>query len=569
VTEPRDWRAGDPPPDGAPPPPATGAGPRSGRPVRPAPPAGPRRPPGRRPAAPGPAGEQPPPTARATPPRTAALPSPPVPPPSGRHVLPASVPPGRRRRRAARILSWIAVVTSVTVLATAGTGYALLTKYDGNIERIGGRLGLPGADRPDAAPRDARNMLIVGSDTRGDLAPGDPNQGIGKEFVSGQRADTIVLAHLYGDSDQAQLVSFPRDSYVQIPSFQDPATGDRVPAHQAKINQALQLGGPSLLVATVEQLTDVRIDHYVQIDFEGFQQMVDELGGVEVCLSEPAKERDSGIDLQAGRQTIEGAQALAFVRQRKGLPRGDIDRIARQQQFMGAVIRKTLSAGTLLNPLKLNGFLDAATDSLQVDQGTTLGDLRDLALRMRGADAGGVVFATIPTSDIGATRNGESVVLLDEPAVDALFDGIRRDVPPGEAEPVEEVPGQELVVAPSAVSVQVYNGAGISGLGRQAAADLEEVGFRLAGAPSDRGRDATTTTVLHGPGRDDAARTLAAALPGAVVELDPSLGRTLEVVVGADYDGAVPVTVGALPPVPAADPTEEPVLTAADDVCAP
>jgi LCP family protein required for cell wall assembly len=485
------------------------------------------------------------------------------------------VPPRGRGRRIARALSWIAVVTSVAVLAAAGTGYALLNKYDGNIERISGRLGLPGVDRPDDGPADAQNILIVGSDSRGDLAPGQGPQGRGKDFVEGQRADTIILAHLYGDSEQAQLVSFPRDSYVDIPAFRDPDTGELVPAHEGKINSSFHEGGPSLLVATVERLTDVRIDHYVQIDFNGFVAMVDRLGGVEVCLSEPAKEKDSGIDLPAGRQTIEGAQALAFVRQRKGLPRGDIDRIARQQQFMGAVIRKTLSAGTLLNPLKLNGFLEAATDSLQVDEQTTIGDLRDLALRMRGANAGGVVFRTVPTSDIGASRGGESVVLLDEPAVDALFDGIRRDVAPGQEqpEPADEAPVEELVVAPSAITVQVYNGAGISGLGRRAAADLEELGFRLAAAPTDRGTGASSTVVLHGPDREDSARTLAAALPGATVELDRSLGRTLEVVVGSDYDGAVPVTVGRAAPSgparPTGEPTGEPVLTAADDVCAP
>lgn len=423
-------------------------------------------------------------------------------------------------------------------------------------------------------------FLLVGSDSRQGLAPGEGPQGKGSTFVSGQRADTIIIAHLFGGSDQAQMVSIPRDSWVTIPPFTDPATGQKVPERQGKINSAFTAGGPALLVATVEGLTGLRIDHFVQIDFNGFTAMVDRLGGVEVCLSEAAKDKDSGIDLPAGRQVVQGEQALAFVRQRKGLPRGDIDRIARQQQFMGAVIRRTLSAGTLLNPLKLNGFLEAATESLQVDEGLSVEGLRDLALRMRGASAGNVAFTTIPVADTAARRGGESVVLVDEVAAEAMFDRIRRDVAPGEADPQEaqEAPVEDLTVAPEDVRVQVYNGAGISGLGGRVAEDLEGVGFVLAGGPRNADEfDASRTVVRHGPGQAEAARTLAAALPGSVVEQDRSLGRTLEVVAGASYAGARAVAVGGAP-VPtatasrpaAAVPSATPdVVTAADDLCAP
>lgn len=494
---------------------------------------------------------------------------------TGRHVLPQSSTVPRRGRRAARILSWVAVTMSAVVLATAGAGYVLVNKYDANIDRIGGVLGLPGVDRPEEGPRDAQNILLVGSDSRGDLEAGEGTQGRGSEFVSGQRADTIILAHLFADSEQAQLVSFPRDSYVEIPAFTDPATGATTPARQGKINSSFAVGGPALLVATIEQLTGIRVDNYIQVDFNGFTTMVDRLGGVEVCLSKPAKESDSGIDLPAGRQTIEGNQALAFVRQRKGLPQGDIDRIRRQQQFMGAIIRKTLSAGTLLNPLKLNGFLEAATESLKVDETLQLSDLRDLALRMRGADAGGVAFTTVPISDSAGRRGGESVVVLDEVAADLLFDRLRRDVPPDVADPAPEVDEAALIVPPSAVRVQVFNGAGINGLGARAADDLADVGFELAGPAENRGSDANRTTVFHGPDRADSARTLAAALPGATIELDPTLGRTLEVVVGSSYSGTREVTVTddapPAPPPPTGAPTSgaAPVTTAADDVCAP
>lgn len=479
-------------------------------------------------------------------------------------VLPDRV--HRRGRRAVRVVSWIALVTSLSLLAATGTGYALLNRYDGNIQRIGGVLA---DDQPDPGARDARNVLIVGSDSRDELSDAEDFQGAGEDFVTGQRSDVIILAHLYGDSDQAQLVSIPRDSWVDVPAFADPLTGAAVPARQEKINKAFFDGGPALLVATVEQLAGVRIDHYLQVDFTGFRSMVDELDGVDICLSRPARDVVSGIDLDAGRHTLSGEQALSFVRQREGFARADIDRIQRQQRLLGSMVRKMLSAGTLLNPLKLNGLLEAATRSLQVDEDLTLDELRQLATRFRTMDAGGIGFVTVPISDINALRDRQSVVLLDDVAAGELFDQLRRDIPPGTPAAPDVVPPDASgpVVPPEQVAVQVFNGTGIPGLAGRAADDLRAAGFVLAGAPGDRSTGARSTVVLHGPDRADSARTVASALPGAVLELDPSLNRTLEVVVGSDYDGVTPVRVAPAPaPEPPASPTPR---TAAEDMCAP
>ena len=472
------------------------------------------------------------------------------------------------RGRLARALALLAVLTSAAVLATSIGGYFLLQQYDGNINRLPG-LAL-GKDRPADLPRDAQNILIVGSDSRGDLQTGQGAQGRGDTFVSGQRSDTVILAHLYGDSDTAQLVSFPRDSWVTIPSFTDPKTGQTVPAHESKINAAFFEGGPALLVKTVERLTGIVVDRYVQVDFDGFQTIVNRLDGVEVCLTAPAKEKDSGIDLQAGRQTIRGDQALAFVRQRKGLPNGDVDRIGRQQQFIGAIVRKVLSAGTLANPLRLNGVITAATQSLVVDDGTSFGDLQDLALRFKSFDSGGVIFSTAPITDLNGRRQRQSVVLLDEAALAVQFDQIRRDRAPDVPAPAPTTqPSQALTVRPGAVRVRVLNGAGVAGLGRKAFSDLEGVGFQLVGAPGNRGADVSRTTIHHGPGKADSARTLAAAVPGATVELDQALGATLELVVGADYAGAKQVSVAGQPAPRAPSPGASPkIKTAAEDPCA-
>ena len=488
--------------------------------------------------------------------------------PAAREVV-----PGRPPRPAKRILSWVAAVTSIAVLLTAAGGYVLVNRYDGNINRVDVFGDSVTADRPPPTSRGAKNVLIVGSDSRAGLEAGEGTQGRGADFVTGERSDTVILAHLYGDSDKAQLVSFPRDSWVTIPEHVSATSGELVPAREDKLNAAFFEGGPSLLIATIEELTDLHVDNYMQIDFDGFQAMVNELGGVEVCLPKAAKEKDSGIDLPAGRSVIEGEQALAFVRQRKGLPNGDLDRIARQQQFIGAIVRKTLSTGTLLNLFKLNDVITVATQSLQVDEEMSFGDLRDLALRFRSFDAGGVIFSTVPTETISGTRRGQSVVLLDEAEGAELFGALARDEPPGGPEPAAPPAGDEgLTVQPAEISLRVLNGAGVAGLGRRAADDLRELDFTVVGEPGNRGSDATGTVVQHGPGKADSARTVAAVIPGATTELSSSLGDTLEVVVGSGYSGAKAVP-GTSAPAPAAPPAAAPsaapeVQTAADDPCA-
>ncbi|MDX6230986.1 MAG: hypothetical protein QOI76_4376 [Frankiales bacterium] len=476
--------------------------------------------------------------------------------------------PVRRPRRAARVLSWIAVVTSLAVLAFTGAGYLLVNHYEGNIARIKNVLDPKHAP---AAPHNAENFLLVGSDSRGDLKAGQGVQGTGATFVTGQRSDTVILAHVYGGkSNKVQLVSFPRDSVVEIPAYTD-AKHVVHAAQQNRINYAFNEGGPQLLVQTVQNLTGVRVDHYLQVDFNGFQAMVDKLGGVDVCLSQPAKDHFSGINLTAGKHHINGTVALSFVRQRHGLTNGDIDRIKRQQQFIGAMIRKVLSAGTLANPFRLNGFLNVATSSLQADEGLNFSTLRTLALRMRNIGAGNVIFATIPIS----TSNGYSprlgsVVLIDKPKADALFEQIRRDIPPGTPAPKPTKAGGNapLTVRPGAIRVHVYNGSDINGLGRKADGDLSNVGFQTVGTPESRGSGATTTLVRYGPTKADSARTLAAAIPGSTLQAAPELGNVLEVVVGSSYKGAQLVKVTASPagtPTASASPK---VVTALDDPCA-
>ena len=492
--------------------------------------------------------------------------------PAAATVSPGRPKPGRSRgQRFGRALSWIALTMATVLLALVGTAYFLVGHYVGKVNHLANILGtsIPGHTSPPKAPKDAANYLLVGSDSRAGSS-GVGTQGSGSTFVTGQRSDTVILIHLFANSDKAQLVSFPRDSYVEIPAHVDPASHRQVPAHKNKLNSAFADGGPALLIATIEQLTDVRVDHFLQIDFAGFKGMVDQLGGVDVCLTKPAKDIYSRIDLSAGPHHINGEVALSFVRQRHGLANGDIDRITRQQQFIGALVRQVLSAHTLLNPFKLTGFLDVATSSLTVDAGLSANDFKNLALRLRGFNAGGVVFTTIPISDIGGYRSGVgSVVLLDEAKDAELFQQLQQDRPPNVPPPGKTAAAPTLTVPPAAVRVAVFNGSGVNGLGRKAATDLTGVGFDVIGSAQTRGTGAAQTMVLYGPTKADSAKTVAAAIPGAVLVADPTLGRTVQVVVGSSYHGAVKVTVSPSPAPSsgASAAPAPPVTTAANNIC--
>ena len=234
----------------------------------------------------------------------------------------------------------------------------------------------------------------------------------------------MMLVHVPADGRKATAISFPRDSYVEIPGF------GRHKLNSAYINGATDGGktkadpdkGRQLLVQTISELSGLHIDHYVEVDLLGFYRITKAVGGVEVCLNKAQKEPDSGIDLPAGKSVIEGKQALAFVRQRKELPRGDLDRIVRQQYFLGATFRKVTSLGVLTNPIKLKRLLDAVGSSLRMDDEL---DPLQLARQVRGLAAGNVEFKTIPTAGT-ATRDGQSVVLLDEDKLPAFFDVGRR-----------------------------------------------------------------------------------------------------------------------------------------------
>lgn len=476
---------------------------------------------------------------------------------------PPRVPPRTGRRRVARVLSWIAVVTSVTILVLSAGLYAAVNHYTGKLTRIDIRLPRAAATAPAASvDGPAQNFLLVGSDTR--EAPGT-QKGFGAakgsaKYVAGQRSDTVMLVHIPAGSGKATIVSFPRDSWVEIPAY------NGVAAHHQRINSAFSLGGPALLAQVVQNLSGLRVDHYLQINFYGFQRMVNALGGVDLCVKTTRNDQDSKDYLKAGTHHVTGAQALGFVRDRKGLPRGDIDRIADQQYFLSVLLHKVLSTGTLANPLKLNAFLSAAASSLGVDRELTLNDLRTLAMRMRHLDPKHVTLLTAPIKDAGARINGADVVLLDTDQTKALFDSLKGDGRSATA-PAKRNP---LTAPPAAISVRVYNGAGTAGLATRGTRDLRRIGF-AATLAGNRGTGASSSIVQYGAGAAAAARTVVAAVPGATAQPDPSApAGSVVLVLGSGYTGAHAVTVGSSPS-PRPKPPAAPNVTAADAAksCAP
>ncbi|MEK9524499.1 LCP family protein [Streptomyces sp. NPDC087908] len=339
--------------------------------------------------------------------------------------------PGEPRRRR-HWLRWTALGVSLVVLAAAGVGWWFYRKLDGNITTdttAADELRRYEKERPPAVASAARNILLIGSDTRS----GEGNRKYGKDRGT-QRSDTTILLHLSAGKKTATAVSVPRDLMVTIPGCRK-ADGTRTREQFAQFNWAFEFGGTACTIRTVEKLTGIRVDHHMVIDFRGFKKMVDAVDGVEVCLKEPVDDPAAKLKLPAGRQTLHGEQALGFVRARKSLGNGsDTERMDRQQQFLGALVSKVQSNGVLLNPTRLYPVLDAATKSITTDQGLdSLRDLYDLARSMRAIPTDQVQFLTVPRRPYTYNANRDELV---QPAASQLFRQLREDravvVTPGE-----------------------------------------------------------------------------------------------------------------------------------------
>ncbi|MFJ5049577.1 LCP family protein [Streptomyces sp. NPDC088719] len=336
--------------------------------------------------------------------------------------------------RKRRWLRWTALGASFLVLIAAGVGWWMYQKLDGNITTdtsAAAELKAYEKERPTPVVMDAQNILLIGSDSRA----GD-NRKYGRDDGGSQRSDTTILLHLAADRKSATAVSLPRDLMVEIPGCR---TGDDKETRKqfTQFNTAFELGGTACTIRTVERMTGIRIDHHMVVDFNGFKDMVDAVDGVEICLKEPINDKDAHLELPAGRQTLNGEEALGYVRARKTLGDGsDTERMERQQQFLGALVNKMQSNGVLLNPTRLYPVLDAATKSLTTDPGLdSLRDLYDLVRGMRNVPTEQVQFLTVPRQPYRNNANRDELV---EPDAGDLFKQLRED------RPVAVVPADEL-----------------------------------------------------------------------------------------------------------------------------
>lgn len=330
--------------------------------------------------------------------------------------------PFHRRHRKAISRS----LTALILVGLVGMGYAYnLNKKFQNIDRV--KLALKEKDRPDPDKGKALNIMLLGSDKGKADRPEWRGKSLADDVKSGNwpngkyRSDTIMIVHISANRKHVYLVSIPRDSFVTL------YDESGAPQGKEKINSAFSYFGPIGAISTVEHLTDLRMKHLAIIDWDGFKALSTAVGGVPVCIPKAVYDEKQKKNWTAGNHLLKGKEALQYVRQRYGLVRGDFDRIDRQQNFLRSLMTKILEAGTLRNPIKLNNTLEALTRNLTVDSAWTPGDMRGLALSLRGTAAADVEFMTVPVAGTSIEPTHGDVVNIDEARSQELFEALRGD----------------------------------------------------------------------------------------------------------------------------------------------
>jgi LCP family protein required for cell wall assembly len=441
-----------------------------------------------------------------------------------------------------RVLIGIAAFLAVLLAVSVGLYY----KLDGNITTVdvSRLLGHRPANK-EAANKLTNlkpvNILVIGSDTRalGTGAFGTTQQ------VSGARADTTLLVHLSGDRKSAVVVSIPRDSMTRAPRDCKDPNSEVAGGPVRQWNANFGLGGPACVIRAFEGNTGIFVDHFMVVNFLGFQSMVDALGSVEVCLPTAVNDPESGLRLPAGRSKVTGTQALAFVRARHnvGNDASDLLRIDRQQAFLSSIVQEATSSNLLLRPDKLFRFLDAATKSLTTDPPLgNLNALRVLAQSVAGLKTSQIRFVTVPIEAYPPDHNR----VQWSSAADVLWKSIHDDAalpgskPAPGSKPRPTVAPPVLTVTPDKITVHVNNDSGVPGLARQAADDLRLQGFKIDGSTNG---SATTqgVTIRYAAADRDSANTVAAAFPGAVLVKDDTAGNVIRVSLGVGSPNVVVV----------------------------
>ena len=451
--------------------------------------------------------------------------------PAGRHLR-----AGRRHP----ILRTVAVLLSLTLLSgLVFTGIQVL-RLQQNFDTKPLNLGADSTAAAEESDTDPMQILVLGTDNR--------------EGQDSNNSDVMMLVNMSGDRSHVTVVSFPRDLLVPLPSCTDPESGTRYEAMDlGQLNGALGNGGPGCTVAAINELTGLNIDHFMMADFNAVKELSKTLGGVEVCVNQPVEDELSGLSLPAGVSSIQGDQALAFLRTRHGFGNGgDEGRIRAQQSFLASMVRKVKDEGTLSNLPRLYSIADTVTRNLTVDEELTdIPSLVALAGRLRDVDLGRVAFVTAPVAPYEYDPNR---LVLDEAGAEPLFEALREDrditapaepeapeAAPGTSPPAETAPPAEpepapAAVDPAAVPVSLTDASGSGTRDAELARYLLSKGFTQALAGGEAGTESPATQIFFGYGYEDMALAVARELniPDVQVVLSNAVAG-ITVQIGQDF----------------------------------
>jgi LCP family protein required for cell wall assembly len=481
--------------------------------------------------------------------------------PAAASAQPASPHRGRKKK----ILAWTAGGVAVVLLVALGGAYAVYRHLNGNLHQlnISGDLGTQPVD---THPQ-AENIMVIGSDTRN-----KQGKGFGQGLVTDQ-SDTLMIMHIAANRKWVDVMSIPRDSWVNIPACKM-GNGQMSSPTTYKINEAFALGnldgnhtdlGVACTEKTLEHDTGIHIDHFVVVNFEGFRDMVNALGGVEECNTTEINDPKSGLHLKPGHHLLHGLGALAYVRARYTLGDGsDLERIGRQQAFMSSLVERVKSK--LLDPLAIYHFLDAATRSITVDsQMGGLHGLYDLAMSVRSLPASAVTFFTLPTYPRSQVVPTDTANLLwTQPEDSRIFQDFINDTPVTSG---TLKPAKAPKISAHSVKVAVRNGTTQYGLQNTVGGILQQKGFDVTAETQNSSTGVTETVIKYHQGYRAQARLLASKISGSVMELVPGTSHRVTLVLGSDYSTASQSSESTQTSAPTPSPSIS-ARTASQNICA-
>ncbi|WP_406360724.1 LCP family protein [Streptomyces sp. NBC_00715] len=508
---------------------------------------------------------------RAAPGREREAPGTDVPGPRRRRGEPPEPEPGRRRGRtkpkkkskAKKVLLWTGGTMAFVLIAASGAAYAYLKHLEGNVQATDiGDSGKDGFSKDEAF-----NILIIGTDKR----TGKGNEGYGDKNSVGH-ADTNILLHVSKDRTNATAMSIPRDLIVDIPECRtklDDGTEKVIqPTRNVRFNTSLgqEDRNPGCTMDTVKAVTGISVDHFAMVDFNAVKTLTSAVGGVEVCLAKDVDDPDSHLKLSAGKHTIEGEQALAFVRTRHSFGnQGDLDRIKVQQQFMASLMRKMSSSNTLTSPTKLIKLAEAATKALTVDTGIAKVDtLKDMALELKKVPPKNITFTTVPVIDNPADGVIHKTVIVNPTTSQPVFDAIKNDVSftavkqkakKEKAEVAARLKGSRS--SASDIRVDIYNGGAEAGSAQETLNWLQNTeGVLKSSQLGNADETLDKTSLEYSPDQADQARKLAdlMGLPASAMKPGKSEKNAqglpaIVLTLGKDFKGAgVPLTASTKAP---------------------